>query len=113
MGTIPLCPVRSHMSDTEGPLLPAPQQSPVRTFFLGANGLRAGWRLLIYFALLFVLFAALSPIAKRTFGRMRQDFSATTVIVSELFTFLVIVIATLIMARFERRTVTDYGLPPR
>jgi uncharacterized protein len=101
------------MSESESPLVPVPQESAVHKFFVGPNGLRAGWRLLIFFALLFVLFAALSPIASRTFGRMRQDFSAPTVIVSELFTFAVILIATLIMGRFEHRGVADYGLPPR
>ena len=101
------------MSESQSPLIPVHQESGMRKFFIGANGLRAGWRLLIYLFLLFVLFAALSPIAKRTFGRMQQDFSAPTVIISELVTFFVIVIATLIMGRFEHRTVSDYGLPPR
>ena len=101
------------MSESDDPLSSVPQKSAVRMAFIGSEVLRAGWRLLIYFFLLWVLFTALSPITKRTFGRMRQDFSAPTVIVSELVTFFVIVIATLFMGRFEHRSVSDYGLPPR
>jgi hypothetical protein len=84
----------------------------MRRVFIGPYGVRAGWRLLIYFALLAVLFAASAPVAKKYLSRMVTDFSAPTVIVNELFSFIVIVIATMIMGRFERRRLADYGLPP-
>lgn len=81
--------------------------------FIGPNGLRAGWRLLIYLTILVVLFTALAPLAHRTFGRMLDGFSAHVVILSECIMFGVILIATLIMGGFEHRHLSDYGLPLR
>lgn len=93
-------------------LLPPPPPSPAQNIFLGPHGLRAGWRLSIYIALLLALFAATAPLQRRFFNRLGTDFSPVTVIVGELFTFAVILIATLVMGRFEHRSLSDYGLPP-
>jgi uncharacterized protein len=96
----------------ENELVPAPAPpSLMQRTFVGPLGLRAGWRLTVYLAILMVLFAALAPVQRRAFGRMATDFSAPTVILGELFTFGVILIATLIMGAFEHRRLSDYGLP--
>jgi CAAX protease family protein len=89
----------------------ARELSALHNMFIGQNGIRAGWRLLIYMALLFVLFGAIAPLARRTFGHMQDGFSARNVILSECITFAVILVATLIMGVVEHRPLSDYGLP--
>ena len=63
------------MPDTE--LIPAPPgDSGVRVVFIGSQGLRAGWRLLVFIALLVaVRFAVVFPLAK-IIGNLGTDFSA-------------------------------------
>src|ERR1700761_2852160 len=85
----------------------------VPAIFLGAYGLRAGWRLLMFLALLAGISAASSPLARRMFHALGQDFSARNVIASEIFSFAVIFLVTLVMSRFEHRRLGDYGLPLR
>lgn len=100
------------MPETE--LTPAPSSdSRLRIIFLGPHGVRAGWRLLIFLALLVaVRFAVVFPLGK-IIGRLGTGFSARNVIIGETFAFGVVLIATAIMGRFERRSLADYGLPFR
>ncbi len=100
------------MHETEVAAAPR-ENNRVRVIFLGADGLRAGWRLLIFFALLAVLFGLSAPLQKRVVQRLGTDFSASNVILGEMFAFGVLLIATLIMGKFERRRLADYGLPFR
>jgi hypothetical protein len=101
------------MSETElSPI--SPQPGAAQSIFIGSNGLRAGWRLLIFFAIVIVVgacvFGLLQP---RLIKGLGTDFSARNVIVNELITFGIILIATAIMGKFEHRRLGDYGLPPR
>lgn len=100
------------MPETELP--PAPSSdNQIRTVFTGPHGVRAGWRLLVFIALLVaVRFAMVFPLSK-IIGSLGTEFSARNVIISELFAFGVILIATAIMGRFEHRSLADYGLPFR
>ncbi len=98
------------------PDLPAATVSSVSTnsFFIGPYGLRAGWRLLIFLAMaaamfFFVAFVFQSKLIKL----LGTDFSARNVIVQELISFSIILIATFIMGRLERRRFAAYGLPAR
>jgi len=98
------------------PDLPAATVSSVSTnsFFSGPYGLRAGWRLLIFLAMVaamffFVAFVFQSKLIKL----LGTDFSARNVIVQELISFSIILIATFIMGRLERRRFAAYGLPAR
>lgn len=100
------------MSEPVLPPIP-PQPSRLQTIFVGPQGVRAGWRLTVYFALLAALFSASAPLQRKFFNNLGTDFSPVNVIVGELFTFAVILIVTLIMGRFEHRHLGDYGLPPR
>ena len=100
------------MSEPDLPPIP-PQPSRLQTIFVGPQGVRAGWRLTVYFALLAALFSASAPLQRKFFNNLGTDFSPVNVIVGELFTFAVILIVTLIMGRFEHRHLGDYGLPPR
>jgi hypothetical protein len=100
------------MPETE--LTPAPpDNSQLRIIFVGPQGIRAGWRLLIFLALLVaVRFAVVLPLGK-IIGNLGSDFSARNVIISEVFAFGVVLIATAIMGRFEHRSLSGYGLPFR
>lgn len=84
-----------------------------RTLFIGPHGLRAGWRLLIFFAVAAALFTPailfLQPRLRRILG---TQFSATNLIVGDILSLLLLLIAAGVMARFEHRRFTDYGLPP-
>lgn len=90
-----------------------PQPSTLQSIFVGPHGIRAGWRLTIYMALLLVLFVGLAPLQRRFFSNLGTDFSAPNVIIGEFVTFAVILVATLIMGKFEHRRFSNYGLPPR
>jgi len=93
---------------------PAPTRgSAVRSIFVGQHGVRAGWRLLIFLALVVALFAASAPLQQWLVHRLGASFSPPVVIVGECITFAVILIASAIMGRFEHRSVADYGLPFR
>src|ERR1700683_3433192 len=78
----------------------------------GPNGLRAGWRLLIFVAILVLLGYGMSSSVDALTRRMHADFSTplANVLLLDLF-LLPLMIATWIMGRIERRTFADYGLP--
>ena len=98
----------------ESELTPVPSSnSQLRIIFIGPQGVRAGWRLLVFIALLVVVgFAIVFPLRK-IIGDMGKDFSPATVISSEMVTFAIVLIASAIMGRFEHRSLADYGLPFR
>ena len=81
--------------------------------FQGPNGLRAGWRLLIFFALFipfaygagFIVDHAIGPNADR-------DTPTNGVIMMGIF-LIAVLLATLIMAKIEGRSFANYGLPWR
>jgi len=75
----------------------------------GAKELRAGWRFLIFLAIAFVLIAAGN--AMITEARMANDPAA--VLLRKVVNFIGLVLASIIMGGLERRTLADYGLPPR
>ncbi|HYM62042.1 MAG TPA: CPBP family intramembrane glutamic endopeptidase [Thermoanaerobaculia bacterium] len=96
------------MSDIES--VSAPGLHNARRFFYGSSGLRAGWRLLIFGAILFVLFATRNLIERRTMHGLDE---ASRYVVNQAARFLICLLASWIMARIERRTIADYGLPWR
>lgn len=99
------------------PLEPAPPPPPstANVIFMGPNGLRAGWRLTIFFAQLFAL-AFLIGLIARHFLHGQQPGPADgylSTILSEGATFSVVLFASFVMAKIENRTLADYGLPWR
>jgi uncharacterized protein len=91
-----------------------PQPEAARSIFIGPQGLRAGWRLLIFFAMVIVLGACvLVFLQPRLIKALGTDFSARNVIVQELLSFGIVLIATAVMGKFEHRRLGDYGLPAR
>jgi len=97
------------------PVEPAPAPRP-NTIFRGPNGIRAGWRVLIFVAivaaLVVVLAAALRLVSHG--GARLGTMSMLTPLgtgISEAVIFLLTSSAALIMARIERRKYGQYGLP--
>jgi membrane protease YdiL (CAAX protease family) len=100
---------------------PPAKSSPARRVLFGPNGLRAGWRLLIFAALFGGLFASVTLIrfggpqgvrdAKRNLGQtIHTPFFMSK---SEAIAFLLLCVATLIMGKIEGRKFSEYGLPLR
>lgn len=104
------------------PLKPAgtPTRPPsiVHTIFLGPNGIRAGWRLLLFLA----FFLGISFLASKGLhhvsafatwaksqpkGTINAAFGVTSEVLSVVFLFL----AAWIMSKIEKRSFADYGLP--
>ena len=107
-------------STTSGmPQVPMPSASPQGSWqqpiFFGPSGLRAGWRLLIFLAILFVLSAGLDAVARLTMHQKAQvpSFDSVSVLAGEATRFLLFLLASWIMARIEGRKIADYGLPWR
>ena len=86
--------------------------------FYNDRGLRAGWRLLIYCGMIFVLVLGAGMIAKHiASGRAKggapsSDFARTILqAIAELVLFLVLLLLAWIMSKIEHRSVGAYGLP--
>jgi uncharacterized protein len=101
------------------PAPPAPPSPPQThyTIFRGPNGIRAGWRVLIFLAILAGLIGTISLIvAAITHGKRARigglgQLTPAGLSLSEGVSFLVIALAALIMSRIERRRWGQYGLP--
>jgi uncharacterized membrane protein len=113
------------MSD-QGIVLPpetvAPQP-PAHNAFRGPNGIRAGWRVLMFFvvlaALIFLVslpFAIMARLSGKPSVGVGFGVSGLTPLglgISEGTLFFFTALAALIMARIERRKFGQYGLPAR
>jgi len=87
-----------------------------RQIFYNDRGLRAGWRLLIYFGMIAILVYGARLVAKHLGGAPNgppvPDYLKTIFqAVGELILFLVLLLLAWIMSRIERRKVGAYGLP--
>jgi membrane protease YdiL (CAAX protease family) len=85
-----------------------------RRAFIGQNGLRAGWRLLIFFAIVVPLGYGASRIVDILTQKLHtsEDTPLGSTVVMGVF-FAALLLAGGIMARIERRSIADYGLPWR
>jgi membrane protease YdiL (CAAX protease family) len=94
-----------------------PTTAPAYTIIRGPNGLRAGWRVLIFSAISFALVLMLSVIvAVFTRGRVGLQVGGITplgLILIEAPLLLFTAIPALIMTRIEHRSFGEYGLPVR
>jgi membrane protease YdiL (CAAX protease family) len=97
--------------------LPAGSPHQRNGFFFNERGLRAGWRLLIYLAILAVCFALLQLLVVVIFTKLHLPPPSNGVllpgiqIVGEIAAFLLMLVAAFIMSRIERRRMAVYGLP--
>ena len=101
--------------------LPPVKRSSPQSIFIGPNGLRAGWRLLIFAALFGGLFAGTTLIrfggpqgvrdAQRNLGQtIHTPFFMSK---SEAIAFLLLCVVTFIMGKIEGRKFSEYGLSLR
>ena len=96
------------------------RHSILSTIFLGPNGLRAGWRLLIFLALFLSCLAAFrslaiqAPRVARLLDPLRRATLTVPAALTLEFAFVVsLLVATFIMSKIEKRPLGDYGLPAR
>ena len=83
--------------------------------FIGPFGLRSAWRLLIFLAIvvaLQTLFQQVLVVILRARGIVEPEgLYAVVFLIQDAITLLAVVTATWVMARWERRTFSIYGLP--
>ena len=84
--------------------------SVLHRVFYGSSELRAGWRLLIFLAIVIALINASNLMVRRL---LHWADDTTVFLVREVMDFLIFLLASWIMGRIEGRTIADYGLPWR
>ena len=106
--------------ESTAPVSVSQPASGIRPLFLGPRGLRAGWRLLIFVALLVVLFGGTAlvrggPHGLRNAHKHLGEITMTPFLmgVSEAIAFAILCLATLVMGRIEHRKFSEYGLALR
>jgi membrane protease YdiL (CAAX protease family) len=92
--------------------------SLLRTVFMGPDGLRAGWRLLIYLLLVYALgrgsrfvIGHIAPIRDWLNSQPNTVIAPGPQIFGEVVSFLIVLIPALVMMRIEKRAFSEYGLP--
>ena len=106
-----------HATLTPTEIAPATQLAALRKIFIGKDGLRAGWSLLVYIVLVAtILFCAtaighkLPPPAAKSAKTAADMSDPTRAIIGGAIPFLVVVFVTWIMSKIERRRNSVYGL---
>ena len=109
----------SDLSPIDSSHLPLTEPSPAtphtpNTIFRGPDGIRVGWRVVIYLLIsagLFLLLVSVAALFLR--GRLGQLSQLTPLgtLLSEGLIFVLAAIPAWIMSRIERRTWDEYGLP--
>src|SRR5258706_484406 len=81
----------------------------------GPTGWRAGWRFLLFFTIVFVSAKVLDGLITQVGGYQepRGEWSAAGLLIDAALTFAAVVVGMGVMARLERRSLADYGLPLR
>jgi CAAX protease family protein len=101
--------------DMETETAPGGSSRLLNAVFFNDRGLRAGWRLLIYIAILFAFrfltFTLLSAFLGKNGQLTITELTPGFTIVGDGVFFLFLLLAALIMSRIERRKLRDYGLP--
>jgi len=93
----------------------------LKPIFVGPNGLRAGWRLLIFVVLVGVLLSSFllirngGPQGLREAQKRAGQTAPTPLLLggSEAIAFMILCVVTLIMGKIEHRKFSEYGLPLR
>jgi len=88
----------------------------IKGIFVGPMGLRSGWRLLIFLAIGFAVQTGLQEIVAvilkaRGIAVPEEGLYAGVFLGEDAITFVAVVVATWVMARWEHRRFTEYGLP--
>ena len=96
--------------ESTSPATPPPQ-SGIRFVFFNQRELRAGWRLLIYLVLAYLVAFLVSLLARGRAPGIAGGLTPRFVFASHGSLLLIVLIPALLMARWEQRTVGQYGLP--
>jgi membrane protease YdiL (CAAX protease family) len=95
---------------------PSPQPSALRKIFIGNDGLRAGWSLLIFIAILVALGFCANRIAHKIHPSAPKGVTAgmevppSFAVIGEAVPFFLVLLVTWIMSKIERRPNSVYGL---
>jgi membrane protease YdiL (CAAX protease family) len=95
---------------------PSPQPSTLRRIFVGKDGLRAGWSLLIFIALMVALGFSANRIAHKIYPSAPKSVTPgmevppSFLVIGEALPFFLVLLVTWIMSRIERRHNSVYGL---
>lgn len=104
----------SHAVFASETFLPEVEYRGLRWAFIGSQGLRAGWSVVLFLILSVLFMATLgsiaSAIAKSAHQVKTGVFGPTSAITSELASLLSILIAGALMAVLEQRRILDYNL---
>jgi membrane protease YdiL (CAAX protease family) len=102
------------MSDAENmaaePFASAPAKRGIGYIFVGKEGLRAGWSLLLFFALFALVSFTISRVHPQARGPSAGGITAEKTIIGEGLGFFVLAASALIVALVERRPFARYGL---
>ena len=90
------------------PTLNPPSESPAYNIFMGPEGLRAGWRFVIYVAGFIALRAVVLPLISRPF---LPKSSLWVFLFLECQSFVAALVPALVLSRVEKRPFAAYGLP--
>ena len=97
----------------------SPKGSSLKRVFIGLNGVRSGWRVLLFYSLLLSLISVLVVAIRAIRALLSLPQQATNSLtpgrglLNESVFLFAVLFASLIFARCERRSFADYGLPVR
>lgn len=86
---------------------------PRQDMFIGKNGLRAGWRLLIYLLIVAASAFGINTLVRLVLHPQHVGLNGWVLLWEELSEFALVFGAAWIMSRIERRPVGAYGLPAK
>ena len=81
----------------------------ISKIFFGPYGLRSGWRLLIFNAILFVLTEAGALMARRIYGPSEPEWTAQIFLIARVASLLIALVSVWAMTKIERRSFAQYG----
>lgn len=107
------------LQQTPTPIRNSPKHSSFKILFIGLNGVRSGWRVLLFYAVFAVLVSSLVLVIRVVRTWLTIPHQPTTVLtpgralLNEGVLLFGVLVTSAIFARFERRSFADYGLPVR
>ncbi len=111
--------MQSPLSDATLPpvAMPPSQSSTLRKIFIGEDGLRAGWSLLIFIAMFFAMAYCINAIGHKLYPATSKDPKAMAeamgaprfMLIGESLQFLLVLLLSWIMSKIERRPASVYG----
>ena len=101
------------------PIPNSPRSSSFKRLFIGSKGLRSGWRVVLFYAVLMAVVFCLISLIRAIRARMGLPRNPTTILtpgralLNECIVLFGVLGTSAIFARVEKRSFADYGLPFR